>query len=97
MQTGDFEGKLKILLNILDVYDNKIILKDEMDKFLTICLYQDYANELSRETILEDLFPLDAKFMEYTTLYSSIIYKKNIYQIFYSLLQCDSNEENSEE
>ena len=97
LQTGDFEGKLKILLNILDIYDNKIILKDEMDKFLTICLYQNYANELSRETILEDLFPLDAKFMEYTTLYSSIIYKKNIYQIFYSLLQCDSNEENSEE
>ena len=96
LQIGEFEEKLKILLNILDVYDNKIIIRDEMDKFLTMCLYQNYANELSRETIIENLFPLDAKFMEYTTLYSSIIYKKNIYQIFHNLLQCDSTEENSE-
>ena len=97
LQSGEFEEKLKILLNILDIYDNKIILREEMDKFLSICLYQNYANELSQEKIIENLFPLDAKFMEYSSLYSSIIYKKNIYQIFHFLLQCENNDENSDE
>ena len=32
--------------------------------------------------------------MEYNTLYSIIIYKKNIYIIFKTLLQCDDNDEN---
>ena len=97
LQNGEFEEKLKILLNILDIYDNKIILREEMEKFLTICLYQNYIEELSQEKIIENLFPLDAKFAEYSALYSGIIYKKNIYQIFHNLLQCDENMENSEE
>ena len=97
IQCGEFEDKLKILLNILDIYDNKIILREEMDKFLTFCLYQNYLNELSQEKIIENLYPLDAKFVEYSSLYSSIIYKKNIYQVFYFLLQCENKEENSDE
>ena len=94
LQNGNFDEKLKILLNILDIYDNKIIIKEEMDKFLSVCLYQNYSNDLSQDKIIENLYPMDAKFMEYNTLYSSIIYKKNIYIIFKTLLQCDDNDEN---
>ena len=97
LQNGEFDEKLKILLNILDIYDNKIIIKEEMDKFLTACLYQNYANDLSQDKIIENLYPMEAKFVEYNALYSSIIYKKNIYQVFYFLLQCENKEENSDE
>ena len=96
LQSGEFEEKLKVLLNILDVYDNKLIIREEMDKFLNICLYQNYVNDLSQEKIIENLFPLEAKFIEYTELYSSIIYKKNIYQIFHYLLQCEDKEQSNE-
>ena len=95
LQNGEFDEKLKIVLNILDIYDNKIIIKDEMDKFLSACLYQNYANDLSQDKIIENLYPMEAKFMEYNTLYSSIIYKKNIYQIFRNLLQFDDNDEDN--
>ena len=95
LQNGEFDEKLKIVLNILDIYDNKIIIKDEMDKFLSACLYQNYANDLSQDKIIENLYPMEAKFMEYNTLYSSIIYKKNIYHIFRNLLQCDDNDEDN--
>ena len=95
LQSGEFDEKLKILLNILDIYDNKIIIKDEMDKFLTVCLYQNYVDDLSQDKIIENLYPMEAKFVEYNTLYSSIIYKKNIYHIFNNLLQCDENSEDN--
>ena len=95
LQNGEFDEKLKILLNILDIYDNKIIIKEEMDKFLTACLYQNYANDLSQDKIIENLYPMEAKFVEYNALYSSIIYKKNIYHIFKNLLQCDENAEDN--
>ena len=95
LQNGEFDEKLKIVLNILDIYDNKIIIKDEMDKFLSACLYHNYANDLSQDKIIENLYPMEAKFMEYNTLYSSIIYKKNIYHIFRNLLQCDDNDEDN--
>ena len=95
LQNGEFDEKLKILLNILDIYDNKIIIKEEMDKFLTACLYQNYANDLSQDKIIENLYPMEAKFVEYNALYSSIIYKKNIYHIFKNLLQSDENAEDN--
>ena len=97
LQNGEFEEKLKILLNILDIYDNKVIIREEMNKFFIACLYQNYSEELSQEKIIEELFPFDAKFMEYNTLYSSIIYKKNIYIIFQNLLQCADKDDNTED
>ncbi len=68
-----------------------------MNKFFIACLYQNYSEELSQEKIIEELFPFDAKFMEYNTLYSSIIYKKNIYIIFENLLLFADKDDNTED
>jgi len=92
LEIGDFEEKLKILLNMLDLYDNKIVFKTEMEKFLAVSMYQNYSEDLSSEKIIEELFPLDAKFQEYSTLYSYIIYKKSILEVFKHLLQCYDDE-----
>jgi hypothetical protein len=93
LQIGEFEEKLKILLNLLDIYDNKLIFKVEMEKFLAINLYQNYIDNLSVENIIEEIFPLDAKFIEFTALYSCIIYKKNLLIVFKHLLQYNENED----
>ena len=97
LQNGSFEEKLRILLNILDIYDNKIIIKEEIEKYLTMCLYQNYDDDISIDKIIENLFPLDAKFFGFSEIYSSIIYKKNLYQVFENLLQCHNNKESSED
>ena len=97
LQNGTFEEKLRILLNILDIYDNKIIIKEEMEKYLTICLFQNYLNDFSIDKIIETLYPSDAKFLGFSEMYTSIIYKKHIYIIFQNLLQCnEDNDKNSE-
>ena len=88
LEIGEFEEKLKILLNMLDLYDNKIVFKSEMEKFLAVSMYQNYLEDLSAEKIIEELFPIDAKFQEYSALYSCIMYKKSILAVFKHLLQC---------
>lgn len=93
LEIGEFEEKLKILLNMLDLYDNKIVFKSEMEKFLAVSMYQNYSEDLSAEKIIEELFPEDAKFQEYSALYSCIMYKKSILAVFKHLLQCyDEND-----
>ena len=87
LEIGEFEEKLKILLNMLDLYDNKIVFKSEMEKFLAVSMYQNYLEDLSAEKIIEELFPIDAKFQEYSALYSCIMYKKSILAVFKHLLQ----------
>ena len=96
LQIGEFEEKLKILLNLLDIYDNKLIFKCEMEKYLAISLYQNYVENLSVENIIEEIFPLDAKFMEFSSLYSFIMYKKDLLLVFKHLLQYNENNENNE-
>ena len=98
LQKGEFEEKLKILLNILDIYDNKLIIKSEMEKFLSISLYQNYMENLSTENIINSIFPLDAKFIEFNALYSCIMFKKHLMVIFKHLLQYNENyNENDDE
>ena len=87
IQIGEFEDKLKILLNILDIFDNKLIIRSEMEKFLSISFYQSYEEELSTKNIIDSIFPSDAKFMEYNTVFSTIMFKKSILIIFKDLLQ----------
>ena len=78
---------------MLDLYDNKIVFKSEMEKFLAVSMYQNYLEDLSAEKIIEELFPIDAKFQEYSALYSCIMYKKSILAVFKHLLQCyDEND-----
>ena len=56
-------------------------------------MYQNYLEDLSSEKIIEELFPVDAKFQEYSALYSCIMYKKSILAVFKHLLQCyDEND-----
>ena len=95
LQIGEFEEKLKILLNLLDIYDNKIIFKSEMEKYLGISLYQNYVENLSVGNILESIFPLESQFIEFNELYSCIIYKKHLLFIFKNLLQCDEINDDS--
>ena len=93
LEVGEFEEKLKILLNMLDLYDNKIVFKSEMEKFLAVSMYQSYIEDLSPQKIIEELFPIDAKFQEYSAVYSCIMYKKSIIAVFKHLLQCyDDND-----
>ena len=90
-QVGEFEEKLKILLNILDIYDNKLIIRSEMEKFLNISLYQNYIENFSIENIINSIFPLDANFMEFNALYSCVLFKKHLIAVFKHLLQCNEN------
>ena len=96
LQIGEFEERLKILINILDIYDNKLILKSEVEKFLAVSLYQNYVESLSAQDIIDSIFPLDAKFIEFSALYSCITYKKNILLVFEHLLQYKEDKDNND-
>ena len=75
----------------MDIYDNKLIIRSEMEKFLNISLYQNYIENLSIENIINSIFPLDANFMEFNALYSCILFKKHLFAVFKHLLQYNEN------
>ena len=89
LQTSTFENKLKILLNLLDLYDNKIILKSEIKKFFEFSLLQCFSENFSYDIIINALFPKNNEYMEFGELYTNILSDQKLKQIFKYLLQCN--------
>ena len=92
-----FEKKVIILLNLLDIYDNKIILKNEITKFLVFMNYQSFSEEYSIENIIEALFRdnEEKNCIEFSNLYENIIYNPLLSSVFKYLLQ-DNNQTEKE-
>ena len=87
LQTSTFEERLKILLNILDIFDNQLILKSEIEKLLIFFSYQTYYDYLSINNILSSIYAGDIQFVQLAKLYESILKDKNLNKIFKYLLQ----------
>ena len=97
LMISTFEKKVIILLNLLDIYDNKIILKNEITKFLVFMNYQSFSEEYSIENIIEALFRdnEEKNCIEFSNLYENIIYNPLLSSVFKYLLQ-DNNQTEKE-
>ena len=95
LQTSTLEKKIILLLNLLDIYDNKIILKNEMIKFLVFTNYQYFSLEFSIESIINDIFK-DKNIIFFSEAYNNIIYNPKLVSIFKYLLQSYEDETDDE-
>ena len=97
LQVSTFEKKTIILLNLLDIYDNKLILKNEIIKFFIFTNYQSFSEEFSIDNIIKDIFQNNTDFIEFSEAYNNIIYNPKLSSIFKYLLQCNNPDEISSE
>ena len=93
LQISTFEKKIIILLNLLDIYDNKLILKNEMIKFFIFTNYQSFSEEFSIDNLIKDIFINNIDFIEFSEVYNNIIYNPKLVSVFKYLLQCNTFEE----
>ena len=91
LQMSTFEKKIIILLNLLDIYDNKLILKNEIKKFFAFTGYQNFDEDFSVDNIIEDLFRENSNYIEFSQLYNNIIFNPKLSSVFRYLLQCNNN------
>ena len=94
-----FEKKVIILLNLLDIYDNKIILKNEIIKFFVFMNYQSFSDEYSIDNIIEAIFRENEEknCIEFSNLYENILYNPLLSSVFKYLLQDNQAEIEKEE
>jgi hypothetical protein len=50
------EEKIRLILNLIDVYDNELISKNEFEKFFTISCIQSSDNNININKICQKLF-----------------------------------------
>ena len=91
LEISTFEKKIVILLNLLDIYDNKLILKNEIIKFFVFIGYQSFTEEFSIDNIIQDIFKTNNDYIEFSELYKIIIYTPKLSSIFKYLLQCNND------
>ena len=98
LMKSTFEKRVIILLNLLDIYDNKLILKNEIIKFFTFMNYQSFSEDFSIDSIMEIIFRENEEqnFIEFSKIYENIIYNEKLASIFKYLLQ-DNQPEDEEE
>ena len=89
----------KHLLNILDIYDNKLILKNEFIKFFIFMNYQSFEEDFSIDNIIEIIFreSEETTFIEFSKAYENIVYNQKLASVFKYLLQDNKDEEVEEE
>ena len=97
LQNSTFEKKIIILLNLLDIYDNKLILKNEIIKFFVFNNYQSFSEEFSMENIIKDIFQNNTDYIEFSEAYNNIIYSPKLSSVFRYLLQCNNIDEESKD
>ena len=94
LQISNFDDRLKILLNILDIYDNNLIIKSELEKLLVFFSYQSYRDYLSINNILSSIYASDIDYVPLDKLYTFILTNITLKKLFEYLLQYeDENEE----
>jgi hypothetical protein len=93
LQTSTFERRLKILLNILDIYDNNLILKSEFEKFLGFFSYQSYYDYLSINNIIASIYVNNIDYVQLDYLYTLILSEIILKKLFKYLLQFEDEEE----
>jgi hypothetical protein len=93
LQTSTFEQRLKILLNILDIYDNNLILKSEFEKFLGFFSYQSYYDYLSINNIIASIYVNNINYVQLDYLYTLILSEIILKKLFKYLLQFEDEEE----
>ena len=93
LQISTFEKKIIIVLNLLDIYDNKLILKNEVIKLFIFTNYQSFDEDFSLDNIINDIFRNNKDFIEISEAYNNIIYNPKLSSVFKYLLQCNNDEE----
>ena len=96
LQISTLEKKIIILLNILDIYDNKLILRSEFKKFFSFTNYQYFSDEFSLENIINTIYKDNRDSIEFSEAFNNIIYNPFLVSIFKYLLQCNEDENNNE-
>jgi hypothetical protein len=95
LQISTLEKKIIILLNILDIYDNKLILRSEFKKFFNFTNYQYFSEEFSLENIIKAIFKDNKDYVEFSEAFNNIIYNPFLVSVFKYLLQCNEDENNN--
>ena len=96
LMISTFEKKVLILLNLLDIYDNKIILRNEFIKFFNFMNYQSFSEDFSINNIIEIIFreKEEENCIEYSKAFENIVYNDKLASVFKYLLQDNQKEEN---
>ena len=94
-----FEKKVIILLNMLDIYDNKLILKNEFIKFFIFMNYQSFEEDFSIDNIIEIIFrdSENSTYIEFSKAYQNITDNLKLVSVFKYLLQYNQAEEFEDE
>ena len=89
-----FEKRVIILLNMLDIYDNKLILKNEFIKFFIFMNYQSFEEDFSIDNIINIIFreSEDSTFIEFSKAYKNITDNLKLVSVFKYLLQYNEKE-----
>ena len=89
-----FEKRVIILLNMLDIYDNKLILKNEFIKFFIFMNYQSFEEDFSIDNIIDIIFreSEDSTFIEFSKAYKNITDNLKLVSVFKYLLQYNEKE-----
>jgi len=74
------------MFGMLDVYDNKLILKSEMEKFLLALCVQSYDSNENINSILNDMYG-DKIFLRQEELKSVIFKSGKLINLFTQILQ----------
>ena len=84
-QTTTYEERLLFLLNILDIYDTKIIIKNEIENFLLFVCYQSYEQNYNIKNILNLIF-FTEQYKSLEEVYKTILNDEKLTSIFKYLL-----------
>jgi hypothetical protein len=86
LQSGEVEEKLRILLNLLDINDNRLILKSEFEKLLVCLTVQNYNSHHRVNQILDEIFGRNL-FLKYEHLFSDFLHKNFHKELLFEIMQ----------
>jgi hypothetical protein len=89
LQTSNYEEKLRIVLNILDIHDNKLISRTEFEKLLVFLTIQNHNNNHRIYSILDEIFG-KSLVLPYEKLFFSCLEKPLHQELFFEILQISS-------
>jgi hypothetical protein len=88
LQSGEVEEKLRILLDLLDINDNRLILKSEFEKLLVCLTVQNHNSHHRVNNLVEEIFGRNL-FLKYEIIYSDFLHKSLHRELLCEILQID--------
>lgn len=86
LQTSTFEEKLRLILNLIDIYDNKLLLKTEMEKLLVFTAIQNYESSNRINHVIDELYGKNT-LMKYEDVFNYCLKESNVHEAIREVLQ----------